>query len=185
MKTKLAVAALLTFLAVNLDGCLRSLHPFYTEKTLIFDQNLIGTWVDKDTSAWTFVQTNAKAYELIYTEKGSPGRFEAHLVRLGKYTFLDLFPKEPIMQNGFYKFHLVPVHTIMQIWIEERKIRMAMLNHDWFKDQVDKKKVKLAHEHRENEIILTASTEDLQKFVLKYANDPKAFPEPAELRRLK
>jgi len=167
------------------SGCLRSLHPLYTDKTLHFDQNLVGTWLDKDSSVWTFVQTSAKAYELIYTEKGSPGRFDARLVKLGKYTFLDLFPKELVMQNGFYKFHMIPVHSIIRVWIDEKNLRMSMLDQEWFKNQIEKKKIKLAHERRENEFILTASTADLQKFVLKYADDPKAFPEPGELRKMR
>ncbi len=76
--------------AFTIPGCLRSLHPLYTEKTLVFEQTLIGTWVDQDSSVWTFAQSGQKAYDLIYTEKGSPGRFEARLVKLGKLTFLDL-----------------------------------------------------------------------------------------------
>ena len=185
MRTSRLIPFVIIAAVFTISGCLRSLHPFYTEKTLVFETKLVGTWVDQDTSVWTFVQTGPKAYELVYTEKGSPGRFDAHLVKLGKFMFLDLFPKEPVLQNGFYKFHLVPVHSILRVWIEEEKLRMAMLNHDWFKEQVDRKKVKLAHEHRENEIILTASTADLQKFVVKYADDPKAFPEPADLRRMR
>ena len=185
MRTTRFIPFTIIVAAFTISGCLRSLHPFYTEKTIVFEPKLVGTWVDQDSSVWTFVQSEPKAYELVYTEKGSPGRFSAHLVKLGKLMFLDLFPREPVLQNGFYKFHLVPVHTILRVWIDEDGLRMAMLNHDWFKDQVDKKKVNLAQERRENEIILTASTADLQKFVVKYADDPKAFPEPAELRRMR
>ncbi|MBI3005004.1 MAG: hypothetical protein HYY49_06260 [Ignavibacteriales bacterium] len=184
MRTSRLLPAAILLAAFIVSGCLRSLHPLYSDKTLVFDQNLVGSWVDQDSSMWTFIQTGQKSYELVYTEKGSPGRFKAHLVKLGKFVFLDLFPEEPVLQNGFYKFHLVPVHSILRVWIEENTLRMAMLDHDWFKNQVDKKKVKLAHEHRGNEIILTAATDDLQKFVVKYANDPKAFPEPGELRKI-
>ncbi|MBI4428135.1 MAG: hypothetical protein HY562_03365 [Ignavibacteriales bacterium] len=185
MRTWWILSSFALIAACTISGCLRSLHPLYTEKTLIFEQGLLGSWVDQDSSVWTFAQSGQKSYDLIYTEKGSPGRFEARLVKLGKFTFLDIFPKEPVIDNGFYKFHLVPVHTISRVWIEEEKVRMAMLSHDWFKDQASKKKVRLAHERRENEIILTASTEELQKFVVKYADEPKAFPEPGELRRMK
>mgnify|MGYP001577911030 FL=1 len=185
MKTKLPVLAFFFFCALSISGCLRSLHPLYSDKTLEFNQKLVGTWADPDSNIWTFVQSGPKAYDLVHTEKRSPGRFEARLVKLGQFMFLDIFPKEPVMENGFYKFHLIPVHTISRIWIEQEKVRMAMLNLDWFKEQVEKKKIKFSHERRDNEILLTASTADLQKFVVKYANDPKAFAEPGELRRMK
>jgi hypothetical protein len=45
--------------------------------------------------------------------------------------------------------------------------------------------VKIAHERMEDGIVLTASTQELQKFFLQYAEDLKAFPDPTKFYRQK
>ena len=45
MKTK---KFLFYLLAVFLGGCVLSLHPLYTEKDLIFEEKLLGTWAKND-----------------------------------------------------------------------------------------------------------------------------------------
>ena len=79
-----------------LAGCVPSLNPLYTEKDLIFDEALLGVWSEKENSndGWTFRKRDEKSYLLVVQagEKSSP--FIAHLVQLGKYRFLDLYPDE-------------------------------------------------------------------------------------------
>ena len=132
MKTK---KLLFYLLAGVLAGCLpvMSLHPLYTEKDLVFEEKLLGTWVTEKDLAFeekgigVFVQdsnktkkTNEttwefkrivedpnmsrehrfsypdepeKAYELVYSRSdGSEGSFFAHLVKLNKRFFLDIYP---------------------------------------------------------------------------------------------
>jgi hypothetical protein len=126
-----------------------------------------------------------KSYELIYTQKGEPGKFEAHLVRLGEFLFLDIYPQEPeINANDFYQIHLIPAHTFLRVWIEVDILRLAMLDSDWLEDMIAQKKVDIAHETLDDLLLLTASTKALQEFMLKYAEDSKAFPGPGVLHRL-
>lgn len=171
-------------ISVIIVGCVRSLHPLFTENDLVFDPMLVGTWAEEDEkNTWTFQKSGDKAYELTYTEDGVPSQLDAHLGRLGNFLFLDLYPREPDLENDFYKFHLLPAHTFWRVWIEGDVLRLAVLDNDWLKEMVDQKKVKIGHERLENSIILTASTKKLQDLVVKFAEDTSAFPRPASLDR--
>ncbi len=170
-----------------MSGCVRSLHPLYTDADLVFERSLLGTWAEEQNimDSWIFQKEGENFYSLIHIEKNSPAKFEAHLVRLGKFLFLDIFPDQPDTKNEFYKLHLIPAHTFSRVWIERDVIRLAMLDNDWLRDMIKQNSVSIAHERVEDGVILTAPTEELQKFVVAYANDSLAFPKPTELHRLK
>jgi hypothetical protein len=178
---KLTVAL---WLAVLVVGCVPSLHPLYTEEDLVYDPALVGTWaVEESKDTWTFRKAGDKAYDLIYTERGVPARFDAHLVRVGEVLFLDTYPGEPDIKNGFYLIHLVPAHTFSRIGIEGDVLRYAMLDLDWLKKMIAEKETDIGHEEVDGGILLTASPKELQEFFLKYADDDKAFPDRNELHR--
>ena len=111
MKTK---KFLFYLLAVLLGGCIPSLHPLYTEKDLIFEEKLLGTWAKNDSKeTWQFKRANGnKYYKMTYTdEEGKKGHFDAGLGKLNNMMFLNIFPKEPeLKENDFYKFHILRVH---------------------------------------------------------------------------
>ena len=184
-------------LAVLIAGCVRSLHPLFTEKDLIFEPTLVGTWVDGDgKDTWTFQKSKDKSYTLIHfqhehgkfmegKETGDTARFEVKLGRLGNFFFLDIYPEEPTIKNDLYKIHLIPAHTFSRMWLEGDELRLSMLDNDWLKKMIAEGKVQITHEKIDGDVILTAPTEELQKLVLKYAEDTKAFPEPGKLHRLK
>ena len=177
------IIACLILLAIA--GCVRSLHPLYTERDLVFDERLLGSWTKNgdSTNTWIFQKAGENAYELLETEKGAPARFEAHLVKLGGHLFLDIAPGEMDTKNDFFKFHHIPVHTFSRIWLENKRFRLAMLDNDWLRDMIDNRKVEIRHERQEKAIILTAPTADLQKLVIAYAEDEEAFPKPGEFTR--
>jgi len=180
------IVLLIAFLLL-IAGCVRSLHQLYTDKDLVFEEKLLGTWSkegeNKDT--WVFQKAGENAYDLIVTEKGAPAKFEAHLVKLGKFHFLDIAPSDLDTKNDFYKFHHLPVHTFSRIWLERNQFRLALLDNDWLKDMIDQKKIDIKHEREDKAILLTAATEDLQKLVTTYAENPQAFPNPAKFLRQK
>jgi hypothetical protein len=173
-------------IAVLMSGCVVSLHPLFTDENLVFEEGLVGTWFSEDGDVkWRFQKAEDKVYGLTVAENEAPGKFEARLVRLGKFLFLDLYPKEPDIDNDFYKLHLLPAHGIMRVWLEGDLLRVAMIDYDWLNERIKEKKADIAHEILDGRIVLTASTEDLQEFYLKYAEDNKAFSDPGELHRQK
>ena len=189
---------LLLFVVMMASGCLRSIHPLYSDNDLVYRRELLGTWVDEDTAGtWTFTRTGEKRYKLTHRQKGYqqgfirsetvPGdsaTFEVHLAQFGDFLFMDLFPEPLERRNDLCKVHWIPVHTFSRVWLENDALKMSMLSGDWLRAMIDEGKLKIGHERIEDEIVLTASTDVLQKLVISFANDPEAFPEPRLLYKL-
>ena len=66
--------------ALLLAACIPSIHPFYTEKDLVFDNRLLGEWHEKDKTndaqIWNFDKAETNTYKLKVTEEpGKTGEF--------------------------------------------------------------------------------------------------------------
>jgi hypothetical protein len=174
-------------LAVMLGGCvLSSLHPLYTNKELIFEEKLIGKWSAED-SIWEFRAGEPNTYQMrVLDEEGKEGRFVAHLVKLEDMMFLDIFPDGETLgePQAFYSFHLLPTHTFMKVEQIEPKLQLRVMDYDKVSEMLKENPHLLKHEVVEDRIVLTASTEKLQKFVVEYANEGGVFAdETTELTR--
>jgi len=172
-------------LAVMLGGCvLSSLHPLYTDEELIFEEKLIGKWSDED-NIWEFRAGEPNTYQMRVFD-GQEGRFVAHLVKLEDMLFLDIFPDSETLgePQAFYSFHLLPVHTFMKVEQIEPKLQLRMMDYDKVSEMLEEDPNLLKHEVVEDRIVLTASTEQLQKFVVEYAGEGGVFADEAtELTR--
>jgi hypothetical protein len=193
---KILFAVIITVLTIA--GCVRSLYPLFTEEDLIFKDELLGTWKEKDgKSTWTFEKSNGKNYTLIHSVAeysilndkvpGDTAKLTAQLGKLGKYIFLDIFPGKPDtkVKNDFYNFHLLPVHTISRVWFTGDTLKLSMLDNDWLSKMINNNAFKIKHARLNDQLILTASTQELQRLVVRYANNTNAFPKPGELYRVK
>jgi hypothetical protein len=185
---KKTVTWALLSLLLMLTGCVPSLHPLYNAQDVIFDPALLGVWGEKDSQeTWAFTKADAQAYKLIYTdEKNKRGEFIVHLVKVEDHLFLDLFPVEPeLPQNEFYQGHLLRAHTFMRVSQIEPTLRLACLDPDWLKNRLAKNPAAIRHEKVNDEILLTASTPELQQFLLAHLKTRGAFGEPSEMERQK
>jgi hypothetical protein len=178
MKTKKVVFYLL---AVALGGCLplSSLHPLYTDEQLIFEEKLVGKWSGtNDRNIWEFRQNGEKAYKLRILEEGKEGLFEAHLVQLEDMMFLDIFPDDATLDNvqDFYKIHILPMHTFAKIEQMDPNLVLQIMDLDKVREILKSDPNLMKHEVLDgNNIILTAATQDLQKFVIEYAGTEGVF----------
>jgi len=171
MKTKKSIfycAALL------MAGCLPSLHPLYNGKTLIFKEQLIGKWMEDDGGFWQFKRAGDKEYELRICDKQEEfGRFSAHLIEIKGLMFLDLFPDSKPLDglDDFYKIHLLPVHTFMKVDQINPNLRLRMIDYDEVEKMIESDPNLIKHEVVDDDrIVLTASTEELQNFVVEHAD---------------
>jgi len=186
-------------LAVLLGGCVPivSLHPLFTEKDVVFDEKLLGTWVDDPNSpevTWEFkrADTNDSAYRLIFSDKeGKKGMFVAHLVKLKDKLFLDICPapweqQDPNKIEWVYNtLFLIPAHTFVKIDSIEPQLKMLLTDDDKMKEFLKADPNAVKHEFLEDSPILTGSTKELQIFVLKYADGDKVFVKDITLNRKK
>ena len=193
---------------VLLAGCWTlSLHPLYFEKDLVFDPALEGSWSNPDDAdeIWTFERMDEKSYALTVFEDvnvdtlhrtadgeididpgndpKSFGEFEAHLVQLGDYYFLDLYPEDTDVAGEFIQSHILLAHSFYKINIAGDTLIHAVLDAEWLEESIEQGIVNIKHEQTKDMIVLTASTGELQQFVLKYAED--AFSDSNIMIRLK
>jgi hypothetical protein len=189
---KRTIVLSITLVVVLLQGCIvRSLHPFYKSSDIVFRKELINTWRDQDGGTWTIkpVDDNGKnfAYELHYSAEGKlDAFFLAHLFTLGGEQYLDFLP---IASDGetvaMFNLHLMPSHSIARLEsISESEIQIRWFNEKWLKSLFDQNRIKISHEtivetysrgDTDQSYVLTANTEELQKFILKYGKEEQAF----------
>ena len=195
MKTK---KFLFYVLAALLGGCIpvMSLHPLFTEETLVFEEKLLGTWVDDSNNIWEFKDPNEqeKIYKLIFVDnEGQKGSFDARLTKLENKLFLDVYPSEPPWDEEdpnkvewpFNTLFFMPVHTFIKINGIEPELKLQLTDDDELKKLLKENPNSIEHTSIEDKFVLTASTKELQAFVVKYADDSRVFTAEVVLSRKK
>jgi hypothetical protein len=170
-----------------LVGCIQSLHPLVTEETAAYDPAILGVWEQaQGESTWAFTQKETNVYNLTYTDKqGKAGRFEARLVKLGDHVFMDLLPDDPQeIENGYYKFHLLRVHTFLKVSLDGSDMELAGMDPNWLAKRLEADPGALRHEKVHNLVVITAASDELQQFVRRHAEDKDAFRIVIKLARL-
>lgn len=122
--------------------------------------------------------TNSFTYTMLLYYLSNPddqSMFELHLVDLDGHIYLDFFPSEWEGNNTIMDFHLIGVHTFAKTNIQADSISINWFDIDWFEEKLENNQIRIKHEKNSANILLTAQPKDLQKFVSKYSNDPKAF----------
>lgn len=162
-------------------ACVPSVHPLYTGDDHIYDDSLVGAWVDTAADeTWVFSKAEKGEYKLIQiAADGSMGEFTARLVRLGSETFVDMVP----VKCGFLQNHFLATHTFVHLTKNGDKVHVSVLEPRWIKDVLADKPDLLRHERVNGEVILTASPKDMQEFLLANLKTRGAFTEPLALTR--
>ncbi|MHC4458535.1 MAG: hypothetical protein ACYS0I_15905 [Planctomycetota bacterium] len=197
MKTKKLFFYLLAGLLVSCVPVM-SLHPLYTEKDVIFEEKLLGTWVqDTDESIWEFsrVDANENTYKLTFSDnEDKKGAFVAHLVKLENRIFLDLYPEdlpsgqanEPnTVERPYNVFFFMPVHTFLKVSSIEPQLKMQLTDDEELEKLLQEDPNAVEYTSVEDILVLTASTKELQEFVIKYADDSRVFSKEIILNRKK
>jgi len=185
-------------LGAMLTGCLGgggSLRPLYTDENVIFDPLLVGEWQEtgsREADRWTFAKGQDKAYTVTArwkTEEGKtkPIAYEAHLVSLGMYTFLDTYPAPTEADKKVIEqYHYAGLHQQWLVKREKDTLRVATLNEDWLDAQVLEGEIRpRVAVLEQGASVLIDPTRELQKFLLHAAADRDAFKDFVVLKRLK
>jgi hypothetical protein len=196
MNTKML---LFYMLAVILGGCVPviSLHPLYTEKDIVVDKKLCGTWINDSgdsKTTWQFecIDEPKNAYKLIFTdEEGKKGSFVAYLLKLENVLFLDIFPGELPWESEdpnrmdwpYNSLFLIPAHTFVKIDSIEPRLKLRLTSESKMEELLKENPSAVEHTFVGERIVLTASTKKLRAFVLKYADDERVFTGEITLSR--
>lgn len=191
-KVAAALIAILLLCLLAACGPVLSIHPLYTDRDVVFDPGLVGIWFDPGSSdaPVVFERGPDNSYRVItHLDKDTSADqiFEAHLVKLNGHLFLDAEQtKNRIAGKEEDMGIAIPAHLLGRVSIEGDALNLDLLDEDWIKDQLKAGKISIAHEDNDDgDVVLTASTAELQKFVVAHADDDKAFPNSGPLQRKK
>jgi hypothetical protein len=169
-----------------LVGCVPSVFPIYGEDDLIFDPAFVGVWTTEDSSA-IFIVTEGTgrmphlSYEVEFIdEECDRGKLNMQLASIGGSKFLDVYPVERD-DEGL----LLPTHVFFRI--DEQvgsTTTLRTMNPDWLKQYLEGDPEAIEHIEVSDEIVLTATTPELQRFYLEHRQTPDAFGEPDVYRHL-
>lgn len=167
-----------------LTGCIPSLHPFYTPDKLVPEPALSGTW-EVDTEAWTFSEGEGGMQTLNCRDKdGRVAEFQVHHFKLGEQAFIDLWPLDTdSKKTDFYRQHIVPAHTCLRIRSIGSELQLEALDPEWVSKLLKEKPEALKHEVVENAVLLTASSKELQAFIVEHAETKGAWMELSPLKK--
>ena len=189
-----------TFLMIFLSSCLKTLHPIFTVNDIVYEQKLLGTWKTETQGGIEFaVITNLAADNAIdlpnkiaaikqkgylVTYKDKDGKLTeqhiAFLVKLGKHLYFDYFPvyqKIEEKMDDFFQAHFVKMHTSFRVEIKsDGSFELSQLDESYVTKLIEEKKIRISHEKDSyGDFVITATTEELQQYIIKYGDEPAAY----------
>ena len=93
---------------------------------------------------------------------------------------MSIEPDESGEAGRAYKTRFIRLHWFYKVQTDGRSMRLTGLNPEWLRDEVKEGRIVLDHQGFGEDatgFVLAASTSELQRLVLDYSFDPKAFPE--------
>jgi Flp pilus assembly protein TadD len=199
MKPVLAILAICSLLL--LGGCgspAVSLHPLYLDKEKpATETGIEGTWLAEDNSAvdaigWNIRVDSSGCYQAESEQKNSEANkqketeiYKICLVRLQEKLFFD---EEFISKNiGAAVINAndlgqttVRGHNVGRLWLEKDMLRVAQITSKWVEQNMPEGQRAM----QDKTAIITASTDDLRKFLSEHAEDSSAWSSYAYLCRL-
>ena len=172
----------------TMTSCLvSSLHPFFKKEDKYFDTTMVGYWIDADSAIWTIFpnrvseklmeqEKHDSTYMITYYEdENKKSVLTGTLFRLNGVDYVDFVPHPNAdhCTSDMTSFHHIPVHTLARVKYCRDSILMYWYGDDWLNDLFEQNRIRIEHETVQDRHVLTADTDELQKFIKKYANDPK------------
>ena len=180
-----------------LSSCVvKSLNPFYTKKTISFDERFVGEWTDSKKGTWTVIPfkdeiTKENPIEKMKNEdiqlyneyknsyyiqrnyQGEEALFIATPFNINNQTFLDFYPLEYQDDiNNLLQKHLIYTHSLVKYDVTESgEIEIKWLDEKKVESLFKNKKIKIEHKKigvLKEKFLLTASSKELNKFIEKY-----------------
>jgi hypothetical protein len=176
---RLTVPALAALLS---SACLVvSLQPVYEPETIAFDPALLGTWVatDDDMSV-SFERAEWHSYHVTIAERDDRSRLSARLTRVGEQLYLDLSP----LDGADVAPLLLPVHGLYRLDLHDDELSLADLNYEQLERLArdGTAGLPMTIDARKN-VVITASTAELRRWLVAHAADEGLFAAPTALRR--
>jgi len=175
-------------LALGVAGCLpqASLQPFVRPGTGIEAPGIVGVWADSS-AAYRFALESEDGRPRYVMSSLGPGadttRFVFRFARAGGRLFADVEVDVRSLPGGAPDPWLWTMHTAFRVDLEGDSLRVAFLDDGWVEQALEERRVKVRHETRRGEVLLTEDTAGLQRMLARIANEPAAFDTAAKFAR--
>lgn len=171
-------------------SCIPSLYPLYRQKDLLIDNRLEGLYETDENDYWKIRRLDPDfeklkggwgqyntgySYKLSVREDEELEEFALHLLKLGEDLYLDFFPVDYVIRHDFLDMHMVPTHIFAKVELTEQAMIIHFFDIEWLEDLIEEKRIKISHVELQDRYLLSAKTEELQKFITKFANDSTTF----------
>ncbi len=192
----------LTILALSLSSCVYSLFPIYTEDTIVFKPELLGEWklddgqyqlkferydeakpkekFNLDSRQGSYKKEDTESsYKLIVDDLNDPSSkesFQAHLVQIGDFLFLDLIPLNEY-RNANLSNNYMALHSFAKLSFSEKELVLTQFDLGKLNELFESNLIRLRHESVNGTVMITAQPKELQKFLERYAEDESVFEE--------
>lgn len=211
MKTTIKFPVLTIVFSFILTGCfLQSVHPLVKPENSQLVEGVIGTWEDED-QRWIFarpenvpetlnqidgfadineeIEDEEKevlefGYLVVHEDKGENtiSVFIGHFIEINEQLYFDLFPLDT-WATGLLENHYFPVHTFSKIDLQNGEMNISLFKSSWIGEQIEENRVRIKHEKTTEGVLITASTNELQRFVERYGETDEAFEDPISLQK--
>ncbi|MGZ5191541.1 MAG: hypothetical protein ACXWCZ_11015 [Flavisolibacter sp.] len=195
--------ALIVLLSFNLTSCLTSLRHLATYQNIVTDNRIAGLWENggkqilisefgrssyvklfeearKENVPFSVKDSifTLKHYIITYREQELHYTWIAALVNIGKLSFVSLTTEscyqniEDITPIGSSAYSFAKLE-----WNTGNSFQLRFLDGDYIKDIILNGKARISHEYDPlfGTFVITASVEELEKFLEKYGNDERLF----------
>jgi hypothetical protein len=78
---------------------------------------------------------------------------------------------------------MIPGHLILRVPQIEPELQLAYCDYQWLDKFLKANPKALAHRKQDDAILLTATTRELQRFVLRHSREEELFQKPREMVR--
>ncbi|MBN1256716.1 MAG: hypothetical protein JXA52_03310 [Planctomycetes bacterium] len=201
IKRSMGIATAILMLLAS--GCVvQSINPYCTDESVIEPPaDLLGEWqpvipdeaqaTTPPQKSWTF----EKQKILTYGENDIPAWLDSWYFKIDGQLYLDTRASEPDekQMNGWYFFHVTPVHVLSKVELKGDMLEISPLSYDWMKQAVQDNKIVVTHVEKESrpnleesfilsaikfqgDYLFTASPQEWEAFLEKYAEEPGVFP---------
>jgi len=191
---------ILMLMAISLSSCVYSLFPIYTEDTIVYNSDLLGEWNLKngqyqlkfeayekakpkqkfnlDSRQGSYKEEDTeRSYKLTVDDLNDPNSkesFQAHLVQIGDFLFLDLIPLNEY-RNANLSNNYMALHSFAKLSFNEKELRLSQFDLGKLNELFESNLIRLRHETVNGTVMITAQPKELQKFLERYAEDESVF----------
>ena len=97
---------------------------------------------------------------------------------------MNFYPGEWDLDHGFLRWHMVEVNNFARITLSQESMSIQYFNPDFLEELIENNRIRIDHLWMDYFLLITAPTEDLQKFVIKYSDEKDALVEADVFSRI-